>query len=138
MSFPLHCIRTCVYHLHTCKLWVICTVASHYMAVLTLNQNLCIVQLNLNLTLACKSLEKFCKILTSTIQTRYAHIMLRAVWYASNTTRVVCSLMPCHPLSLVHAQYIRYKCPNCSNHGQRMYLIQPHSTVSSLITGAHY
>ena len=29
------------------------------------------------------------------------------------------------PLNPAHTQYARYKCPNCSYHGQRMYLIQP-------------
>ena len=110
-----------MYHLRTCKLSVICTVASHYIAVLTLNENFCIVQLKLNLTLVCKSLEKFCKILASSTQTMYARITVHAVYYASNSTCVVCPLM--RP---VHAQYARYKHPNCSNHGQHMYLIQPH------------
>ena len=37
------------------------------------------VQLNLNLTLVCKSLKKYCKILVCNTQTMYARIMLCAV-----------------------------------------------------------
>ena len=29
------------------------------------------------------------------------------------------------PPNPVHAQYVKYKCPSHSNHGQRTYLIQP-------------
>ena len=50
-------------------------------------------QLNLNLTLACESLKKFCKILASSTRA-YQRITLHAVQQVSNNTHVVYLLCP--------------------------------------------
>ena len=49
---------------------------------------LAMVQLNLNLTLACKSLKKFCKIIARSLQAMYARMTLCAVYHMNNSIRI--------------------------------------------------
>ena len=51
-------------------------------------------QLNLNLTLTCESLKKFCKILASSTRAMYQRITVHAVQQVSNNTHVVYLLCP--------------------------------------------
>ena len=69
-------------------------------------------------------LKKFCKVLMSSTWAMYVRIMLLAVYHTSDTMRVVCPLSHALPsLNPAHAQYMKYRCPNHSNHGQQMYLM---------------
>ena len=78
------------------------------------------VQLNLNLTLACESLEKFHEILASSTRSMYAHIMLCAISTAH--TYVLCPLVPYHhQIQFVYSTR-QYKHQNYSNHGQHTYI----------------
>ena len=75
---------------------------------------------NLNLTLACKSLEKYCKILMDNV------CMYHITCCIACEQQHACSFSSCTslPPNPAHAQYAKCKCPNHSNHGQRTYLIQ--------------
>ena len=58
--------------------------------------------------------EKFHEILVSSTQAMYAHITLCAVQHASNSMMLSSCALP--PLNCAHAEYIKHKCPNHSNH----------------------
>ena len=79
-----------------------------------------------------KSLKKF----MSCAKTIYACITLCCIACKQWQT---CSLSShaSPPLNLAHAQYLNYTCPNHSNHGQCMYLIQTQQQASGPSTGSY-
>ena len=74
-----------------------------------------------------QSLEKFCEILTSGTQAMYAV----SCYMLYSTQAVTCTQIVFHtspPMNPACAQYMKYKGPNCTNHGQCTYLMYIHSS----------